>query len=542
MKATAMAKRFSRKYEALLYITGMILYCLLAFSAFSIIGGSTPALSNENIDTPMKGKSDPVAEGVHRYESGDIEAAREALESAKPLFPSNPAVSYYLGVIYLQEGRRSDTISEWREYVSIAPDSEDAMKIRKYLTLLAREEAIAYARRAVAGEAALVSGPAVDNAVAITPFHNLGSEALGPLGKGMAAMLITDLSQVRDLQVVERMRLQALLQEMGLAASGVIDPETAPEIGKFLKSGHVVTGSLVDPEKEILQIVSVTMNTEETTRVDTRDAQGALSELYNLEKQIACDIIESLGRDCDSTPTAFGAIHTRSYGAFIFWSRGLDAMDAGNFSQARKLFRQAVDKDPAFDLAKDALYSTPLPEMSGMTALQMIYSLSGESATGVGTPPWHPIFRSSLKRDAAPPEDEDMETLEATLREVIRLAFGLETTEQERRAGDCLKMALGIGYPPYLVLKTMLEEGDNLELDPLCETASAVGVAKAVFARAARDAVYPSNRNIYDITQIARCPCLRGESGLAYTPVDDNFIDLPRDPASAPSAVSVFIP
>ena len=37
----------------------------------------------------------------------------------------------------------------------------------------------------------------------MTSFNNLGSEDLGPLGKGMAAMLITDLSQVPDLRVVE---------------------------------------------------------------------------------------------------------------------------------------------------------------------------------------------------------------------------------------------------------------------------------------------------------------------------------------------------
>ena len=70
------------------------------------------------------------------------------------------------------------------------PEIEDSLKIRKHLTLLIREEAVEYAKQAVANEAALLSGPVADNTVAVTAFKNLGSENLGTLGKGMAAMLI----------------------------------------------------------------------------------------------------------------------------------------------------------------------------------------------------------------------------------------------------------------------------------------------------------------------------------------------------------------
>jgi tetratricopeptide (TPR) repeat protein len=526
-----MKNRFPRRLRMPLCITGVMLYCLLALPTFSTLTGNLPAFAGDKTVTPREERKDLVAQGVRQYEAGDIEAARKTLESAKPIFQSDPSVPYYLGVIDLQEGRRSAAISEWQQYVAMAPGSEDAMKIRKYLTLLSREEAVAYARKAVAEESALLNGPVVEDALAVMPFHNLGSESLGPLGKGMAAMLISDLSQVPDLHVVERIRLQALLQEMDLGASGVVDPKTAPKVGKLLKSGNVVTGSLTDPEKEMLQIISVLMNTEQTKPADTRDTSGPLAELFDLEKRIACDIVEGLGRNCDSMPEAFRRIHTRNYQAFIFWARGLDALDAGRFSEAREWFQKALDEDPTFDLAKDALSSTPLPGMSAMSSLQMISSLSGESFPA----PWQAIFRSLLAKNNGQQGNE-------TLREALRLAFSVGKNGKDQRAGDCLKMALEMGYPSYIALKTIFEEGDGLDLGPMCESASTSGVMKAVFAKAARDAVSQSDNSIYDMAQISQCPCLSGEKGLGYTPAEENLKNFP--PNSIPNAppVSAIIP
>ena len=45
-------------------------------------------------------------------------------------------------------------------------------------------------------------------------YRNLGSSELGPLQKGLTALLINDISQVKDLKVVERDLLQALLEEL----------------------------------------------------------------------------------------------------------------------------------------------------------------------------------------------------------------------------------------------------------------------------------------------------------------------------------------
>jgi tetratricopeptide (TPR) repeat protein len=371
-----MMRFLNRKRKMFRSIVGVLIYCMMLFPTFNSICSSAMKSAEKNVKLSKKEKEKLVNQGVTQFQKGERNQAEKTFEHAKEVFPENFAVPYYLGLIYLEEGRRSEAIAQWQQYVLMDPKSEDSLKIRKYLTLLIREEAVEYAKHAVANEAALLRGPVADNTVAVTTFKNLGSENLGALAKGMSAMLIHDLSQVPDLQVLERVKLQALLQEMNLGTSGLVDQKTAPKVGKLLKSKHVTTGSLADLEKENLQIVSVVLDAEQMKSIDTQEVQGALKEFYDLEKTIACSIIEDLGRDCGKMPGAFNKIHTKNLAALTAFSVGLDYLDQEKYDEAREAFQRAIDEDPKFDLAKEALESTPLSAMLLMTTSQMVSTLS----------------------------------------------------------------------------------------------------------------------------------------------------------------------
>jgi tetratricopeptide (TPR) repeat protein len=334
-----------------------------------------------------KEKKKLVEQGVINYQEGEREKAKKTFEYAKVVFPENHTVPYYLGLIYLEEGKRSDAIAEWKHFVLMDPNSEESLEIHKYLTLLIREEAVENAKQAISNEDTLILGDVDDNTVVVTTFFNLGSENLELLGKGMAAMLIHDLSQVPDIEVVERVKLLAFLQEMDLGTSGLVDKKTAPKVGRLLKSKYVTTGSLTDSEKENLHIVSVVFDTEKTKIIDTQEAQGPLKKFYDLEKEIACKIIEDLGRDCSKVPAAFGKIHTRNLQALTLYSVGLNYFDQEKYDEARAQFQNAIDEDPAFDLAKEALVFTPTTAMRLMTPSQIILALSssGTSSTVLGS-------------------------------------------------------------------------------------------------------------------------------------------------------------
>jgi TolB-like protein len=251
-----------------------VLICSMGGLLFHSVGFSAPASSENPGELSTLEKQELVEQSVAQFEQGDRAKAQQGLENASRVFPENYAVPYYLGVIYLEQGRRAEAIAQWQRYVEMDPQSENAFKIRKMLTLLLREEARESARQAVAAEATITSGQADDQTIAVTTFKNLGSNQLGPLGKGMAAMLISDLSQVPDLQVVDRIRLQALLEEMALGTSGLVDKQTAPQVGRLLKAKHVTTGSLTDLESINMMIASVVMDTDQQTSIGSQQAQG----------------------------------------------------------------------------------------------------------------------------------------------------------------------------------------------------------------------------------------------------------------------------
>jgi tetratricopeptide (TPR) repeat protein len=406
----------NRKHNLFRSIAGMLIFCMMFFLTFnaSDVGAMEPSnmslersqpdshpaitlFKNAQVNFEMFEKTAPsdkqtvkmsekekkklVEQGVIYYQKGEREKAKKTFEYAKVVSPENHTVPYYLGLIYLEEGKRSEAIAEWQKYVLMDPKSEDSIKLHKYLTLMIREGAVEYTKQAVANEDALFQSDVDDNTVVVTTFFNLGSENLELLGKGMTAMLIHDLSQVPDLKVVERVKLLACLQEMDLGTSGLVEKKTAPKVGKLLKSKYVTTGSLTDLGKENLHIVSVVFDTEKIEIIDTLEAQGALKKFYDLEKEIACKIIEDLGRDCSKMPGAFGKIHTRSLQALTLYSVGLNYFDQEKYDEARAQFQNAIDEDPAFDLAKEALVFTPTTAMRLMTPSQIILALSSSSTS-----------------------------------------------------------------------------------------------------------------------------------------------------------------
>jgi Tfp pilus assembly protein PilF len=362
-------------------INVVLIYCMVVVPVSGSTAWSAPTPVDEQEALSVQEKETLVQQGVDQYRQGDHEQAQKNLERAREVFPENYAAPYYLGLIYLKKGQRRAAISQWRQYVEMDSGSENALRIRKNLTVLLREQARESARMAMASEAALIRLPADDNTVAISSFKNLGSANIQPLGKGMAALLIHDISLVPGLSVVERVQLQALLEEMKLGTSGLVTAESSSKVGKLLKAKHVTSGSLADLEEENLQIASAVVDADQKAATSTQEAQGELKKFYDLEKEIACQIVEDLGKDCDKAPAAFHKIHTKSLAALIFFGVGLSYLDQESYDQARESFQKALDEDSSFELAQQALLDTPVPEMQYMSEA----GGAGAVAAGLGT-------------------------------------------------------------------------------------------------------------------------------------------------------------
>ncbi len=270
--------------------------------------------------------------------------------------------AYDRGLLHLEKGELSQTIREWKQYVESHPVDAKTRTIRSYITLLVREEARQDAKEAVTQERALVKGPFDENTLAIMPFNDTGFTQ--HFGKAIHAMVISDLTNVPGLNIVERTRLQALLAEIELGGTGLVEEGTAVRAGRLLGAGVIATGTVFEDGQRTprYQITTSLAKTETGQQMGYQEAAGVRNDWFILQKEIVFEILKDLG--VSPIPAAVKKIHTKNWEAYVLFAKGLDFLDQGNFSDARHAFETALTLDVGFDLTREALQATPSKQMS----------------------------------------------------------------------------------------------------------------------------------------------------------------------------------
>jgi TolB-like protein len=214
-----------------------------------------------------------------------------------------------------------------------------------------------WAKAAVAQEKSL-GGISTPGTLAVLYFiNNTGVPALVPLQKGLTYMLITDLSKVEGLQIVERTKLQALVEEIGLGKSGLVDPETAPRVERLLGVERVVGGNFNNAELEKFKIDPGILNTGDGKYSDLPDSKGLIEEIFRMEKDVLFKLLENL-KKTPTTKEAEAELRkpmTTSLEALMFLFKGINESDLGNYQQAATYYKLALEVDPGLSAASDSI-------------------------------------------------------------------------------------------------------------------------------------------------------------------------------------------
>ncbi len=221
------------------------------------------------------------------------------------------------------------------------------------LRLLARRELAEAARAAVANEAALSALPPTPNTIAVLPFRYLGGDPqLEPLGRGIAQLVVTDLSKVGSLRLLERQAVQQLLDELHLTAAGLVDPATGARPGRLLRAERVIEGSIQQsPDGQRLRLDGSAVTTATATVAAAASADDRLRQLFDMEKAVVFQLLDELGIPLtDAERERIAERPTASLQAFLAFSRGLGAEDEGDFPGAVRAYRAAERLDPSFQL------------------------------------------------------------------------------------------------------------------------------------------------------------------------------------------------
>lgn len=204
-----------------------------------------------------------------------------------------------------------------------------------------------------------IASPAKASAptAAVMPLgKGAGGAQYDGLGRALADMMVTDLSNSNVLQLVERMKLGLVLDELKLAKSGYLDKGSAQKLGRGLGAKFVITGSFSVVKQQFI-IDARIIEVESGSIVKAARSAGLVDDFIAIEK----DVVEQLldGLKVKLSPGARRRIlidsPTESATALASYGRGLEAGEAGKVEVAQKAFEEALRQDPDFAKASLAL-------------------------------------------------------------------------------------------------------------------------------------------------------------------------------------------
>lgn len=299
--------------------------------------------------------------GYAYLKAGDAQSAVAELEKVVAEQPKLGSMSYlYLGVAQLKLDNQAAALTALRSFEDKSKPLVKA-EVDRLITLVDIENSKKLAKQALAQEAQLSRSATKPNSYAVFNFGVQGKdETLRSIQKALTAMTISDLAQIKGISVIERSRLQALIDEMKLGQSGAVDEGTAPKAGRLLGAENLIVGNLNEPGGKI----GVASSTASTTRggvVGSFSVAQAKDKFYELQKQVVANIIKvnNIKLDKNAESAVLNQYHTRSFQAVAYFGMGLDAQDRGDYQASKDYFALAVKDDPNFGMAKTARDRSP---------------------------------------------------------------------------------------------------------------------------------------------------------------------------------------
>src|SRR5437868_10497306 len=235
--------------------------------------------------------------------------------------------------------------------------------------------------------AAFLAAPALAVAQANTPVvavlyfdnNSFGKDRgdYDGLGKGIADLLINDMASNPAMRVVERDRIQSILQEQALVQSKTIDARTAVRIGKLLGAQYMITGGFMSDSKGTLLVTSRVISVETGAITNPVKLQSKGDDVIGLIAQLSTKLNSELklpapprqtGQADVKKPASPGVNPANAKQAgnaakpqkldvktALLYSKALDEQDSGHSRKAAELYRAVLQKFPDFGPAQQNL-------------------------------------------------------------------------------------------------------------------------------------------------------------------------------------------
>jgi len=195
--------------------------------------------------------------------------------------------------------------------------------------------------------------------IAVVDFRNnstVDHDQWNPMQFGMADILISDLKNLSKLKVVDRERVQMLLDEIQIEQSEYFDDKTAVRVGKMLGVHVFVMGSFMQVDKDKMLILPKLVKTETGEVLKSETIEGKPKDLLKMLAQTAEKIAGWL--EVAVSEQEKKALHgsvSESTQAALAYSRGVLYEDEQKYAEAAVEYKRAVAADSTYYPAIDRL-------------------------------------------------------------------------------------------------------------------------------------------------------------------------------------------
>ena len=191
--------------------------------------------------------------------------------------------------------------------------------------------------------------------LAVFYFENnslMDKEMLEPLKKGLTDMLITELSRIDAFEVVERTKLQSIMEEMALGMSGVVDLATAQETGNLLGAQTILFGSFAKGFDKKIRLDVRIVETETGRTIKAEEVTDRPKKLFKMVRTLTERIARNLDVELTKADKKRMGKGGPSFDAALYYAKGLDLHDQGVLQQALEMYQKALAADSKFEAAK----------------------------------------------------------------------------------------------------------------------------------------------------------------------------------------------
>ncbi|MEK7819111.1 MAG: FlgO family outer membrane protein [Bacteroidota bacterium] len=186
--------------------------------------------------------------------------------------------------------------------------------------------------------------------IAVLYFENASMEdrdRLEPMRKGLADMFITEMLKVKGLKVVERARMQSIIEELNLNEMDFVAESMQQKMGKILGAKFMLFGTFANLPGDEIRIDARIVNVETSEILHAEDESGDLDDfmelIQSLVKKIAKDLSVKLSSaEEDALDTGGG-----SFDAYVNYCEAIDLDD-----DARRLHREGKFDEAIIKISK----------------------------------------------------------------------------------------------------------------------------------------------------------------------------------------------